>query len=165
MLYASLRSVVRNWEPACGTERSVASAKKPGTRPKGGNPQDKCKILLGFHPAGKEFCTRLPCMLDYHLIRLSKNMHMDRSNAVLTRVEEGISMKSDIDNKEVGKRLQNFREVRGLTRAVLALRMDMSEKDLEDIEAGKKQLSPENIEVLRETFSIDPAWLLGGQTL
>jgi transcriptional regulator with XRE-family HTH domain len=91
-------------------------------------------------------------------------MHMDRCNVVLTRVEEGITMKSDIDNKEVGKRLQNFREVRGLTRAVLALRLDMSEKDLEDIEAGKKQLSPENIEVLRETFAVDPAWLLGGQT-
>ena len=89
---------------------------------------------------------------------------MDHSNVVLTRVEEGIIMKSDIDNKKVGKRLQNFREVRGLTRAVLALRLDMSEKDLEDIEAGEKQLSPENIEVLRETFAVDPAWLLGGQT-
>ena len=91
-------------------------------------------------------------------------MHMDRCNVVLTRVEEGITMKSDIDYKEVGKRLQNFREVRGLTRAVLALRLDMSEKDLEDIEAGEKQLSPENIEVLRETFAVDPAWLLGSQT-
>jgi hypothetical protein len=84
---------------------------------------------------------------------------MDRSNAVFTRVEEGIIMKSDIDNTEVGKRLQNFRE-----RAVVALRLGMSEKDLEDVEAGEKQLSPENIEVLRETFSLDPAWLLGGQT-
>jgi transcriptional regulator with XRE-family HTH domain len=92
-------------------------------------------------------------------------MHMDRTNVMLTRVGEGIIMKSDIDNKEVGKRLQNFREVRGLTRAVVALRLGISEKDLEDVEAGEKQLSPENIEVLRETFSIDPAWLLGGQTL
>ncbi|MDH3775355.1 MAG: helix-turn-helix domain-containing protein [Deltaproteobacteria bacterium] len=89
---------------------------------------------------------------------------MDRTNVMLTRVEEGIIMKSDIDNKEVGKRLQNFREVRGLTRAVVALRLCMSEKDFEDVEAGKKQLSPENIEALRETFSVDPAWLLGGQT-
>jgi transcriptional regulator with XRE-family HTH domain len=72
-------------------------------------------------------------------------------------------MKSDSDNKEIGKRLQNFREVRGLTRAVLALRLGMSENDLEDVEAGEKQLSPENIEVLRETFAVDPAWLLGGQ--
>ena len=72
-------------------------------------------------------------------------------------------MKNDIDNKEVGKRLQNFREVRGLTRAALALKLDMSDKDLEDVEAGEKQLSPENIEVLRETFSVDPAWLLGGK--
>ena len=73
-------------------------------------------------------------------------------------------MKSDYDDKEVGKRLQNFREVRGLTRAVLALKLGMSEKDFEDVEAGEKQLSPENIEVLRETFSVDPAWLLGGET-
>ena len=73
-------------------------------------------------------------------------------------------MKSDIDNKEVGKRLQNFREVRGLTRAVIALRLGMSAKDIEDIEAGEKRLSPENIEILRKTFSVDPAWLLGGQT-
>ena len=65
-------------------------------------------------------------------------MHLDRTNVMLTRVEEGIIMKSDIDNKEVGKRLQNFREIRGLTRAVVALRLGMSEKDLEDVEAGEK---------------------------
>jgi len=103
-------------------------------------------------------------VLDYLLVRLSTNMHMARTNGMLARVEEGIIMKSDIGNKEVGRRLQNFREVRGLTRAVVALRLGMNEKDLEDVEAGKKQLSPENIEVLRETFSVDPAWLLGGQT-
>ena len=85
------------------------------------------------------------------------------STAVFRKVEKGITMTSDIGNKEVGKRLQNFREVRGLTRAVLALKLDMSEKDLEDVEAGKKQLSSENIEVLRETFSVDPGWLLGGK--
>jgi len=73
-------------------------------------------------------------------------------------------MKSDIDYKEVGKRIQNFREVRGLTRAVLAQRLGISEQHLEDVEAGKKQLTQENIEVLRETFSVDPAWLLGGHT-
>jgi transcriptional regulator with XRE-family HTH domain len=73
-------------------------------------------------------------------------------------------MKSDIDYKEVGKRIQNFREVRGLTRAVLAQRLGIGEQHLEDVEAGKKQLTQENIEVLRETFSVDPAWLLGGQT-
>ena len=71
-------------------------------------------------------------------------------------------MKSDIDYKEIGKRLQNFREVRGLTRAVLAQKLGISEKHLEDVEAGKKQLTQENLEVLRETFSVDPAWLLGG---
>ena len=97
-------------------------------------------------------------------MRLFKNMHMDRTHGMLARVEEGIIMKSDFDNKEVGKRMQNFREVRGLTRAVVALRLGMSEKDLEDVEAGEKQLSAEDIEVLRETFSVDPAWLLGGQT-
>lgn len=73
-------------------------------------------------------------------------------------------MTSDIDYKEVGKRIQNFREVRGLTRAVLAQRLGMSEKHLEDVEAGKKQLTQKNIEVLRETFSVDPAWLFGGRT-
>lgn len=73
-------------------------------------------------------------------------------------------MKSDIDHKEVGKRIQNFREVRGLTRAVLAQRLGISEQHLEDVEAGKQQLTQENIEVLREIFSLDPAWLLGGHT-
>ena len=72
-------------------------------------------------------------------------------------------MKSDIDYKEVGKRLQNFREVRGLTKAVLAQRLGISEDALEEVEAGKRQLTSENIDVLRETFSLDPAWLLGGQ--
>ena len=73
-------------------------------------------------------------------------------------------MTSDIDYKEVGKRIQNFREIRGLTRAVLAQRLGISEKHLEDVETGKKQLTQENIEVLRETFSVDPAWLFGGRT-
>ena len=74
-------------------------------------------------------------------------------------------MATDIDYQKVGQRLQNFREVRGLTRAVVAQRLGITEKDLEDLETGKKRLSPENIEVLRETFSLDPAWLLGGQNL
>ena len=73
-------------------------------------------------------------------------------------------MKSDIDSKEIGKRIQNFREVRGLTRAVLAQRLGISEQHLEDVEVGKEQLTQENLEVLRETFSLDPAWLLGGRT-
>ena len=74
-------------------------------------------------------------------------------------------MATDIDYQKVGQRLQNFREVRGLTRAVVAQRLGITEKDLEDLETGKKRLSPENIEVLRETFSLDPAWLLGGENL
>ena len=74
-------------------------------------------------------------------------------------------MATDIDYRKVGQRLQNFREVRGLTRAVVAQRLGITEKDLEDLETGKQRLSPENIEVLRETFSLDPAWLLGGQNL
>ena len=74
-------------------------------------------------------------------------------------------MATDIDYQKVGQRLQNFREVRGLTRAVVAQRLGITEKDLEDLETGKKRLSPENIEVLRETFSLDPAWLLGGRNL
>lgn len=73
-------------------------------------------------------------------------------------------MTSDIDYKEVGKRLQNFREVRGLSRTVLAQKLGIGEQHLKDVEAGKKQLTQENIEVLRETFSVDPAWLLGGHT-
>ena len=74
-------------------------------------------------------------------------------------------MATDIDYQKIGQRLQNFREVRGLTRAVVAQRLGITEKDLEDLETGKKRLSPEFIEVLRETFSLDPAWLLGGQNL
>ena len=74
-------------------------------------------------------------------------------------------MEADIDYKKVGERLENFREVRGLTRAVVAHRLGISEKDLEDIETGKTRLSQENIAVLRETFSLDPAWLLGGHDL
>jgi transcriptional regulator with XRE-family HTH domain len=48
---------------------------------------------------------------------------------------------------------------------VVAQKLGISEKDLEQLETGKKKLSSENIEVLRETFSLDPAWLLGGQNL
>ena len=74
-------------------------------------------------------------------------------------------METDLDYKKVGERLQNFREVRGLTRAVVAQRLGISEKELKEMETGKKKLSSENIEVLRETFSLDPAWLLGGHDL
>lgn len=74
-------------------------------------------------------------------------------------------MKTDIDYKKVGERLQNFREVRGLTRAVVAQRLGISEEDLKDVEAGNRELTKESIEVLRETFSLDPAWLLGGEAL
>ena len=74
-------------------------------------------------------------------------------------------METDLDYKRVGERLQNFREVRGLTRAVVAQRLGISEKDLKEMETGKKKLSSENIEVLRETFSLDPAWLFGGHNL
>jgi transcriptional regulator with XRE-family HTH domain len=80
----------------------------------------------------------------------------------LTISKERIIMASDIDHKEVGKRIQNFREVRGLTRALLAQKLCISEQHLKDLEAGKKQLTQEIIEALRETFSVDPAWLLGG---
>jgi transcriptional regulator with XRE-family HTH domain len=74
-------------------------------------------------------------------------------------------MTTQLDDKEVGKRLQNFREIRGLGRAALALRLGLTEAELEDIEAGKKQMTKEHLETLRETFSLDPAWLLGGQDL
>jgi transcriptional regulator with XRE-family HTH domain len=74
-------------------------------------------------------------------------------------------MEAGINYQKVGERLQNFREVRGLTRAVVAQRLGITEKDLEDMETGKTRLSPKNIEVLRETFSLDPAWLLGGHDL
>ncbi len=73
-------------------------------------------------------------------------------------------MKSDIEYKEVGKRLQNLREIRGFTKAAVAQMLGLTVKELEDMEAGRKRLSEENIKVLRETFSLDPAWLLGGQT-
>ena len=86
------------------------------------------------------------------------------NNPRLPKAGGRIIMNSDIDYKKVGKRIQNFREIRGLTRAVLAQKLGMSEQHLEDVEAGKKQLSQENLEVLRETFSLDPAWLLGGHT-
>jgi transcriptional regulator with XRE-family HTH domain len=72
-------------------------------------------------------------------------------------------MKSDVDKKEVGKRLQNFREVRGLTRAALALKLGITDEDLQDIEGGKAELSEESLEILRETFSLDTAWLFGGR--
>jgi transcriptional regulator with XRE-family HTH domain len=79
--------------------------------------------------------------------------------------EERTTMTLQLDSKEVGKRLQSFREIRGLNRAALALKLGLTEAELENMEAGKKQLTKEHIETLRETFSLDPAWLLGGQDL
>jgi len=72
-------------------------------------------------------------------------------------------MTTQIDSKEVGKRLQNFREIRGLSRAALALKLGLTEDELQEMEAGTKQLAKEHIDTLKETFSLDPGWLLGGQ--
>jgi transcriptional regulator with XRE-family HTH domain len=71
-------------------------------------------------------------------------------------------MTSNIDQKRVGERLQNFREVRGLTRTALALKLGITEEQLAEMEAGKRELTKENTEILRETFSLDTAWLFGG---
>ncbi len=96
-------------------------------------------------------------MIDYGLTQNLSNL----SNLQVRK--ERITMTGDTASKEVGKRLQNFREIRGLSRAVLALKLDISEKELEEMEAGQKSLTKEHIETLRETFALDPAWLLGGQ--
>lgn len=72
---------------------------------------------------------------------------------------------TEIDFKIVGERLERFREIRGLSRTVVAQRLGIARKDLEDVEAGKKPLRKEWVETLRDAFALDPAWLLGGRTL
>ena len=71
-------------------------------------------------------------------------------------------MTSNLDPKSVGERLQHFREVRGLTRAALSLKLGISKEQLAEMEAGKRELTKENAEILKETFSLDIAWLFGG---
>ncbi|NTW36239.1 MAG: helix-turn-helix transcriptional regulator [Syntrophobacteraceae bacterium] len=72
---------------------------------------------------------------------------------------------TEIDFKIVGERLERFREIRGLSRTVVAQRLGIARKDLEDAEAGEKPLRKEWVETLRDAFALDPAWLLGGRTL
>lgn len=72
---------------------------------------------------------------------------------------------TEIDFKIVGERLERFREIRGLSRMVVAQRLGIAREDLEDVEAGKKPLRKEWVETLRDAFALDPAWLLGGRTL
>jgi transcriptional regulator with XRE-family HTH domain len=69
------------------------------------------------------------------------------------------------DLKRVGERLERFREIRGLSRTVVAQRLGIASEELADLEAGRKPLRKEWIETLREAFALDPAWLLGGRTL
>jgi transcriptional regulator with XRE-family HTH domain len=68
------------------------------------------------------------------------------------------------DHKIIGERLERFREVRGLSQAMVAQRLGIRSEDLKDVEAGKRPLRKEWIESLREAFALDPAWLLGGGT-
>jgi transcriptional regulator with XRE-family HTH domain len=68
------------------------------------------------------------------------------------------------DFKLVGERLERFREIRGLSRTVVAQRLGITSEYLADLEAGKKPLRKEWIETLRDAFALDPAWLLGGRT-
>lgn len=72
---------------------------------------------------------------------------------------------TEIDFKIVGERLERFREIRGLSRTVVAQRLGIARQDLEDVEAGRKPLRKEWVETLRDAFALDPAWLLGGRTL
>ena len=69
------------------------------------------------------------------------------------------------DLKRVGERLERFREIRGLSRTMVAQRLGIASEELADLEAGRKPLRKEWIETLREAFALDPAWLLGGRTL
>lgn len=69
------------------------------------------------------------------------------------------------DLKLIGERLERFREIRGLTRTVVAQRLGIASEELAALEAGKKPLRKEWIETLRDAFALDPAWLLGGRTM
>jgi transcriptional regulator with XRE-family HTH domain len=69
------------------------------------------------------------------------------------------------DQKLIGERLERFREIRGLSRTVVAQRLGIASEELADLEGGRKPLRKEWIETLRDAFALDPAWLLGGRTL
>jgi transcriptional regulator with XRE-family HTH domain len=69
------------------------------------------------------------------------------------------------DHKLIGERLERFREIRGLSRTVVAQRLGIASEELADLEGGRKPLRKEWIETLRDAFALDPAWLLGGRTL
>jgi transcriptional regulator with XRE-family HTH domain len=69
------------------------------------------------------------------------------------------------DLKLIGERLGRFREIRGLSRTVVAQRLGIASEDLADLEAGRKSLRQEWLEILRDAYALDPAWLLGGRTL
>jgi transcriptional regulator with XRE-family HTH domain len=69
------------------------------------------------------------------------------------------------DLKLIGERLERFREIRGLSRTVVAQRLGIASEELADLEAGRKPLRKEWLETLRDAFALDPAWLLGGRTL
>ena len=83
---------------------------------------------------------------------------------VWMRTERGGIM-TERDFKLIGERLQRFREIRGLSRAVVAHRLGITTEDVEDLETGKTRPRREWIESLREAFALDPGWLLGGKTL
>ena len=72
---------------------------------------------------------------------------------------------NDRNLKLIGERLERFREIRGLSRAVVAQRLGIASEELADLEAGRKSLRREWIETLHDAFALDPAWLLGGRTL
>jgi transcriptional regulator with XRE-family HTH domain len=72
---------------------------------------------------------------------------------------------SERDLKLIGERLERFREIRGLSRTVVAQRLGIPSEELADLEGGRKPPRKEWIETLRDAFALDPAWLLGGKTL
>lgn len=78
-------------------------------------------------------------------------------------VKIGVKGGDGMNNVEIGLRIQEVRNMQGMTREELAEKAEISTKFLYEIEAGKKGLSAESVYKISKALSISCDYLLTGE--
>jgi len=64
---------------------------------------------------------------------------------------------------EIAKRMKKARELSGLSQAQVARKLDMHRPSISEIEAGRRNISANEINKFSQIYSVDANWLLTGE--
>lgn len=82
---------------------------------------------------------------------------------MLKNVKIGTKGACDMNNVEIGLRIQEVRKEQNMTREDLAEKAEISTKFLYEVESGKKGLSAESVYKISKALSISCDYLLTGE--